>query len=177
MQEYLGFEIGFQNSKEPENSSRLKCLLRPSPHYVRDWSLIMGGMTSVYFAITIYIVLCGSLGFQAWSASTRRIPGHTGADTRIDRSASIIVVHYHHLVQLLESNVVGVGPEALSAHVEPVLPDQTMLVGAHTAASGTLSKFPCMAKLFPKPLTLFVGVKVALFPHYLAPAPPSPYSL
>ncbi len=41
-------------------------------------------------------------------------------------------------VQLLEPDVVGVFPEALSAHVQAVLPDEAVTVGA--GAAGTNSK-------------------------------------
>ena len=46
------------------------------------------------------------------------------------------------LVQLLESDVLGVLPEALTAHVDVVFPDQTVSVGAGTAAKkrGKLSQ-------------------------------------
>lgn len=43
------------------------------------------------------------------------------------------------LAELGEANVRGVLPEALTAHVEPVLPDQTSLVRAHPALTGSLS--------------------------------------
>ena len=36
-------------------------------------------------------------------------------------------------VQLLEADVLAVLPEALAAHVEAVLPDQTVTVGARAA--------------------------------------------
>ena len=38
-----------------------------------------------------------------------------------------------HLVELLEADVLGVLPEALAAHVQPVLADHTVAVGAGTA--------------------------------------------
>ncbi len=44
-----------------------------------------------------------------------------------------IVVAVRHLVQLLESDVLGVLPEALAAHVQTVLADQAVSVGASPA--------------------------------------------
>jgi hypothetical protein len=41
--------------------------------------------------------------------------------------------------ELGKANVRGVLPKALTAHVEPVLPDQTSLVRAHPALAGSLS--------------------------------------
>ena len=46
-----------------------------------------------------------------------------------------------NLVQLLETDVLGVLPEALMAHVQAVLSDQTMSVGAGTTSAGALSIF------------------------------------
>ena len=40
-------------------------------------------------------------------------------------------------VQLLESDVLGVLPEALAAHVQAVLPDETVAVGASAAEKKT----------------------------------------
>jgi hypothetical protein len=42
-------------------------------------------------------------------------------------------VPFFRLIQLLESNVLGVLPEALPAHVQAVLADETMSIGAGTA--------------------------------------------
>ena len=39
----------------------------------------------------------------------------------------------HTLVKLLEPDILGVLPEALTAHVQAVFADQTMSVGAGTA--------------------------------------------
>lgn len=39
----------------------------------------------------------------------------------------------NHLVQLLEANIFGVFPEALTAHVQVVFTDQTVTVRASTA--------------------------------------------
>ncbi len=44
-------------------------------------------------------------------------------------------------VQLLEADVLAVLPEALAAHVEAVLPDQTVTVGARAASARALSVF------------------------------------
>ena len=46
------------------------------------------------------------------------------------------------LVELLEPDVLGILPEALTAHVDVVFPDQTVSVGAGTAAKkrGKLSQ-------------------------------------
>merc|ERR1711974_249531 len=46
------------------------------------------------------------------------------------------------LVQLLESDVLGVLPEELTAHVDVVFPDKTVSVGAGTALPGSGSVFP-----------------------------------
>lgn len=42
------------------------------------------------------------------------------------------------LIQLLEANVKGALAQALTAHVQVVLPDDGALVGAHAAAAGAL---------------------------------------
>ena len=44
-----------------------------------------------------------------------------------------------NLVQLLETDVLGVLPEALKAHVQAVLPDLTVSVGAGATSVGALS--------------------------------------
>ena len=46
-----------------------------------------------------------------------------------------------NLVQLLETDVLGVLPEALMAHVQAVLADQTVFVGAGATSVGALSIF------------------------------------
>merc|ERR1719154_597487 len=46
------------------------------------------------------------------------------------------------LVQLLEPKVSGVLTEALSAHVQVILPDHSVAIAASTAASGALSVLP-----------------------------------
>ena len=43
------------------------------------------------------------------------------------------------LIQLLESDVLGVLPVALPAHVEAVLSDESVAIGAGPASSGSLS--------------------------------------
>ena len=45
-----------------------------------------------------------------------------------------------HLVQLLESDVLGVLPEALAAHVQTVLADQAVSVGASPAKRGSRNR-------------------------------------
>ncbi len=45
----------------------------------------------------------------------------------------MVVVTERHLVQLLEADVLGVLPEALTAHVQTVLADQAVSVGASPA--------------------------------------------
>ena len=37
------------------------------------------------------------------------------------------------MIYLFEANVIGILPEALPAHVEAILANQTMAIGAHTA--------------------------------------------
>jgi len=57
----------------------------------------------------------------------------------------MVEINSHHfpagdsLVQLLETDVAGVLPEALTAHVQVVLPDETVLVTARAAVPGPLS--------------------------------------
>ena len=46
------------------------------------------------------------------------------------------------LIQLLETNILGILPEALSAHVQVVLADQSMSVRAGTALARALAVFP-----------------------------------
>lgn len=46
---------------------------------------------------------------------------------------------------LLESDVLGVLAEAATAHVEAVLADETMVVGAHTAK---MYKLTCLSIMF-----------------------------
>ena len=43
------------------------------------------------------------------------------------------------LLELSESDVVGIFTETLSAQTEPVLADDSMLVGTHTTLAGTRS--------------------------------------
>uniref|UniRef100_A0A0K8R5E4 Putative ribosomal protein s29 n=1 Tax=Ixodes ricinus TaxID=34613 RepID=A0A0K8R5E4_IXORI len=45
-------------------------------------------------------------------------------------------------VQLLESNVGGVLPEASAADVQPVLPDEAVVVGAYTAVARARTMLP-----------------------------------
>ena len=59
-----------------------------------------------------------------------------------------------NLAELGETNVRGVLPEALTAHVEPVLPDQTTLVRAHPALARSLS------------VVLRVGVPNSVVTHF-----------
>ena len=46
------------------------------------------------------------------------------------------------LIQLLETNILGILPEALTAHVQVVLADQSMSVRAGTALARALAVFP-----------------------------------
>ena len=46
-----------------------------------------------------------------------------------------------NLIQLLEINVLGVLPEALTAHVQTVLADQIMSVGADVTSERALAVF------------------------------------
>ena len=46
------------------------------------------------------------------------------------------------LIQLLESNILGILPEALTAHIQVVLADQSMSVRAGTALAWALAVFP-----------------------------------
>ena len=46
------------------------------------------------------------------------------------------------LIQFLETNILGILPEALTAHVQVVLADQSMSVGAGTALARALAIFP-----------------------------------
>ena len=48
----------------------------------------------------------------------------------------VVLMVARHLVQLLESDVLGVLPEALAAHVQTVLADQAVSVGASPAERG-----------------------------------------
>ena len=50
--------------------------------------------------------------------------------------------HIVELIQLLESNILGILPEALTAHVQVVLADQSMSVRAGTALARALAVFP-----------------------------------
>ena len=50
--------------------------------------------------------------------------------------------HCLQLIQLLETNILGILPEALTAHVQVVLADQSMSVGAGTALARALAIFP-----------------------------------
>ena len=44
-----------------------------------------------------------------------------------------LIRHNVELIQLLESNILGILPEALTAHIQVVLADQSMSVRAGTA--------------------------------------------
>lgn len=46
------------------------------------------------------------------------------------------------LVEFLETDVVGVLPEALPAHIQVVFPDETMSVAAGSAVPGALTVLP-----------------------------------
>ena len=50
--------------------------------------------------------------------------------------------HIVELIQLLESNILGILPEALTAHIQVVLADQSMSVRTGTALTWALSVFP-----------------------------------
>ena len=52
------------------------------------------------------------------------------------RNMVVVLMVARHLVQLLESDVLGVLPEALAAHVQTVLADQAVSVGASPAERG-----------------------------------------
>ena len=57
-------------------------------------------------------------------------------------SFSELIRHIKELIQLLESNILGILPEALTAHIQVVLADQSMSVRAGTALAGALAVFP-----------------------------------
>ena len=48
----------------------------------------------------------------------------------------LVIRHIVELIQLLETNILGVLPEALTAHVQVVLADHSMSVRAGTAVKG-----------------------------------------
>ena len=54
---------------------------------------------------------------------------------------NISIRHIVELIQLLESNILGILPEALTAHIQVVLADQSMSVGAGTALARALAVF------------------------------------
>ena len=64
----------------------------------------------------------------------------------ISRIVYFCLIRWHtyclQLIQLLETNILGILPEALTAHVQVVLADQSMSVRAGTALARALAVFP-----------------------------------
>jgi len=58
-----------------------------------------------------------------------------------NHTSMFIYLHAQHLTIFVETNILGIQPEALTANVHAILADQTSLVGAHAAFARSFSVF------------------------------------